>query len=107
MQAYLQVKVGDKSTETHVLIKRDQQCERDLHTDAGDASAQSQRASFAKKKSLKGAKLRASGRQGVKQAGAQMEERRVKSYCVRCNCYFLHLLRLGREKRGMHIGACV
>lgn len=56
MQAYLQVKVGDKSTETHVLIKRDQQCERELHTDAGDASARSQRAYFAgeegKKKNL-------------------------------------------------------
>ena len=60
MQAYLQVKVGDKSIETHVLIKRDQQSERELHTDARDASAQSQRACFAGgKKSLKAAKLRA------------------------------------------------
>ena len=63
MQAYLQVKVGDKSIETHVLIKRDQQSERELHTDARDASAQSQRACFAgkkkRKKSLKAAKLRA------------------------------------------------
>lgn len=50
MQAYLQVKVGDKSIETHVLIKRDQQPERELHTDARDASAQSQRACFAGKK---------------------------------------------------------
>lgn len=50
MQAYLQVKVGDKSIETHVLIKRDKQSERELHTDARDASAQSQRACFAKKK---------------------------------------------------------
>lgn len=47
MQAYLQGKVGDKSTETHALIKRDQQCVRELHTDARDASAQSQRACFA------------------------------------------------------------
>lgn len=63
-QAYLQVKVGDKSIETHVLIKRDQQSERELHTDARDASAQSQGACFAeeKKKSLKAAKL--SARQG-------------------------------------------
>lgn len=71
MQAYLQVKVGDKSIETHVLIKRDQQSERGLHTDARDASAQSQRACFAEgKKSLKAAKLRArrgKGREGVKQ----------------------------------------
>ncbi len=47
MQSYLQVKVGDKSIETHVLIKRDQQSERELHTDARDANARSQRACFA------------------------------------------------------------
>lgn len=73
MQAYLQVKVGDKSTETHVLIKRDQQSERELHTDARDASAPSQRACFAGKKALKLLKLRArrEGREGVKQEGTR------------------------------------
>lgn len=49
---------GDKSAETHVLIKRDQQCVRGVHTDARYANAQSQSARYAVKKSFK---LRAEG----------------------------------------------
>lgn len=96
MQAYLQVKVGDKSIETHVLIKRDQQSERELHTDARDASAQSQRACFAGKKSLKAAKLRA--RRGKEEkvwsrkAHKLQNQREASQSNVLYICYFLHPL---------------